>query len=77
MALRSSSLTITSTVADISSRILLLEKGRLIKDLQNTDGAAIAELNEYFGIQAGKTSMPSRHKIHITFFLSLSLKVAL
>ena len=39
-------------VADISSRILLLEKGRLIKDLQNTDGAAIAELNEYFGIQA-------------------------
>ena len=39
-------------VADISSRILLLEKGKLIKDLQNTDGAAIAELNEYFGIQA-------------------------
>ena len=39
-------------VADISSRILLLEKGRLVKDLQNADGAAIAELNEYFGIQA-------------------------
>lgn len=39
-------------VADISSRILLLEKGKLVKDLQNTDGAAIAELNEYFGIQA-------------------------
>ena len=39
-------------VADISSRILLLEKGKLIKDLQNTDGVAIAELNEYFGIQA-------------------------
>ena len=39
-------------VADISSRILLLEKGKLIKDLQNMDGAAIAELNEYFGIQA-------------------------
>jgi ABC-2 type transport system ATP-binding protein len=39
-------------VADISSRILLLEKGKLIKDLPNTDGAAIAELNEYFGVQA-------------------------
>lgn len=39
-------------VADISSRILLLEKGHLVKDLVNTDGAAIAELNEYFGIQA-------------------------
>ena len=39
-------------VADISSRILLLEKGKLVKDLQNTDGAAIAELNTYFGIQA-------------------------
>ncbi len=36
-------------VADISSRILLLEKGQLVKDLQNTDGDAIAELNEYFG----------------------------
>ena len=39
-------------VADISSRILLLEKGRLVKDLQNVDGAAIAELKEYFGVQA-------------------------
>ena len=39
-------------VADISSRILLLEKGKLIKDLGNTEGAAIVELNEYFGIQA-------------------------
>ena len=39
-------------VADISSRILLLEKGKLIKDLQNNGGEAIAELNEYFGIQA-------------------------
>lgn len=39
-------------VADISSRILLLEKGKLVKDLPNADGAAIAELNEYFGIQA-------------------------
>ena len=39
-------------VADISTRILLLEKGKLVKDLPNADGAAIAELNEYFGIQA-------------------------
>ena len=39
-------------IADISSRILLLEKGKLVKDLQNADGAAIAELNEYFGVQA-------------------------
>ena len=43
-------------VADISTRILLLEKGRLVKDLGNTDGAAIAELNEYFGIQAESAS---------------------
>lgn len=39
-------------VADISTRILLLEKGKLVKDFPNADGAAIAELNEYFGIQA-------------------------
>ena len=39
-------------VADISSRILLLEKGKLIKDLSNEDGVAIRELNEYFGVQA-------------------------
>lgn len=39
-------------VADISTRILLLEKGVLVKDLANVDGRAIAELNEYFGIQA-------------------------
>lgn len=39
-------------VADISTRILLLEKGKLIKDMPNNGGEAIAELNEYFGIQA-------------------------
>ena len=39
-------------VADISTRILLLEKGRLVKDLGNKNGAAIQELNEYFGVQA-------------------------
>ena len=27
-------------------------KGKLVKDLPNADGAAIAELNEYFGIRA-------------------------
>ncbi len=37
-----------SFVADISSRILLLEKGLIIKDLDNTEGSAIAELNNYF-----------------------------
>ena len=39
-------------VADISTRILLLEKGKLIKDLRNENGAAFAELNEYFGVRA-------------------------
>ena len=37
-----------SFVADISTRILLLEKGRVIKDLENNEGSATAELNEYF-----------------------------
>ena len=37
-----------SFVSDISSRILLLEKGCLIKDLDNTGGKAEAELNLYF-----------------------------
>ena len=40
-----------SFVADISTRILLLEKGRIVKDLPNADGAAKAELNEYFGME--------------------------
>ena len=44
-------------VADISTRILLLEKGKVMKDLDNTAGAAIAELNEYFGIQADKQEL--------------------
>ena len=39
-------------VSDISSRILLLEKGNLVKDLNNENGVAIEELNEYFGIQS-------------------------
>ncbi len=41
-----------SFVADISSRILLLEKGQLIKDLSNVEGSAIAELNNYFNAEA-------------------------
>ena len=41
-----------SFVSDISSRILLLEKGRLLKDLPNQDGSAIAELNNYFDTQS-------------------------
>ena len=41
-----------SFVSDISTRILLLEKGLLIKDLSNQDGSAIAELNNYFNAEA-------------------------
>ena len=41
-----------SFVSDISTRILLLEKGKLIKDLANVDGSAIAELNNYFNAEA-------------------------
>lgn len=41
-----------SFVSDISTRILLLEKGKLIKDLANVEGNAIAELNSYFNAEA-------------------------
>lgn len=34
---------------DISSRIALLENGRIIKDLPNIDGCAQKELEDYFG----------------------------
>lgn len=37
-----------SFISDISSRILLLEKGLLIKDLNNREGGAAAEVDEYF-----------------------------
>ena len=37
-----------SFVSEISTRILLLEKGRIIKDLNNHDGSATKELEEYF-----------------------------
>lgn len=39
-----------TSIADISQRILLLEKGKLIKDLSNEPGShAFEELEEYFG----------------------------
>ena len=34
---------------DISNRIALLEKGKIIKDMSNENGSAKAELEEYFG----------------------------
>ena len=37
-----------SFVSEISTRILLLEKGRIIMDLNNHDGSATKELEEYF-----------------------------
>lgn len=39
-------------VADISTRILLLEKGHVIKDLPNNEGSAAKELNDYFNAEA-------------------------
>ena len=41
-----------SFVSDISTRILLLERGQLIKNLPNADGSATAELNDYFNAEA-------------------------
>jgi ABC-2 type transport system ATP-binding protein len=38
-------------VSEISSRILLLEKGELVKDLNNQDGTAEKELTAYFASQ--------------------------
>ena len=37
-----------SFVSEISTRILLLEKGRVIKDLNNDEGSANKELEAYF-----------------------------
>ena len=39
-------------VSDISTRILLLEKGIVIKDLSNNEGSATQELNDYFNAEA-------------------------
>ena len=36
-------------VADISSRILLMEKGEIIQDLPNHDSSAMQALADYFG----------------------------
>ena len=38
-------------IADVTTRILLLEKGRVIKDLQNVGESALNELNDYFSNQ--------------------------
>lgn len=35
---------------DISTRVLLMHHGQIIKDLSNTDGSAATELNQYFAI---------------------------
>ena len=37
---------------DISTRIALLEKGQIIRDLPNTDGSARTELEHYFDTEA-------------------------
>lgn len=39
-------------VSDISTRVLLLESGLLLRDIDNRDGKAIEELQDYFGLQA-------------------------
>ena len=44
-------------ISDISSRILLLEKGNIIKDITNNNGDAMAELNQYFGLCAEADGM--------------------
>ncbi len=44
-------------ISDISSRILLLEKGNIIKDITNNNGDAMAELNLYFGLRAEADDM--------------------
>ena len=38
-------------IADVTNRILLLEKGRVIKDLRNIEESALNELNDYFSNQ--------------------------
>lgn len=38
-------------VSEISTRILLLERGEIAKDLRNANGEAIAELKEYFALE--------------------------
>ena len=40
-----------SHTIDLSTRIALMEKGSLIRDLDNTDGAAGKELEDYFEVK--------------------------
>ena len=35
---------------DISSRVVLMEHGKVVKDLDNTDGAATVQLQTYFEV---------------------------
>lgn len=35
-------------IADISTRILLLEKGKVVNDISHKDGNILKEINEYF-----------------------------
>lgn len=44
-------------ISDISSRILLLEKGNVIKDINNNNGDAMTELNLYFGLRTEADGM--------------------
>ena len=37
-------------VADISTRILIMEKGHIVRDIDNVSSSAIDELNDYFSI---------------------------
>jgi len=43
-------------VSEISTRILLLEKGQIVKDLPNEGSAVEAELNSYFAQQAASVT---------------------
>lgn len=49
-----------SFISDISSRILLLENGIIIKDIDNSDREAIEELNHYFGLKAEEDATPAK-----------------
>ena len=40
-----------SHTVDLSTRIVLLEQGHLLRDLDNTDGAAGVELENYFEVK--------------------------
>lgn len=52
-----------SFISDISSRILLLESGIIIKDIDNSDREAIDELNRYFGLKAEEDAPQQNYKL--------------